>query len=70
MKQAYIVGIVSRTRVVVDLPDTATQEEINNAAVAIAVQHILSAPVGYIDGDNCIEFDPDVECPAGTFEDD
>ena len=70
MKQAYIVGIVSRTRVVVDLPEGTDQEKINEAAIAIAVQHILSDPVGYIDADNCIEVDPDEECPAGTFKGD
>ena len=70
MKQAYIVGIVSRTRVVVNVTDGMTQEEINEIAVQQAVKHILSDPIGYIDADNCIEVDPDEECPAGTFDED
>lgn len=70
MKQAYIVGIVSRTRVVVNVTEGMTQEEINEIAVKQAVKNILGDPIGYIDADNCIEVDPDEECPAGTFDED
>jgi hypothetical protein len=70
MKQAYIVGIVARTRVIVNITDGMTQDEINDIAIRQAVKRILSDAPGYIDGDNCIEIDPDEECPAGTFESD
>ena len=68
MKEAYIVGIVSRTRVVVNVTEGMTQDEINEIAINQAVKKILSDPAGYLDADNCIEVDPDEECPAGTFQ--
>lgn len=70
MKQAYIVGIVSRTRVIVNVTDGMTQEEIEEIAVRQAVKKITADAPGYIDADNCIEVDPDEECPAGTFKED
>lgn len=70
MKQAFIVGIITRTRVVVDLPENTTQEEIDSVAIPKAIQNILGDPTGYIDGDNCVELEPDEECPAGTFDED
>lgn len=70
MKEAHIVSIVCRTRVVVNVTEGMTQEEIDRIAIEQAVKHILSNPVGYVDADNCIEIEPDEECPAGTYDDD
>jgi hypothetical protein len=70
MKQAFIVGIVSRTRVVVNVTEGMTQEEIEEIAIHQAVKKISADAPGYIDADNCIEVEPDEECPAGTFDGD
>ena len=68
IKEAYIVTIECRSRVVVKVPAGTTQEEINRIAIQQAVAKMrLDAP-GYIDADNCIEVEPDEECPAEDDE--
>ncbi len=70
MKEAYIVTVECRTRVVVNTTEGMTQEEIDNIALELAIKKLRSDPQGYIDGDNCVEIIPDEECPAGTFKGD
>ena len=70
MKEAYIVSVECRTRVVVNTTEGMTQEEINYIALEQAIKKLRSDPQGYIDGENCTEIIPDEECPAGTFDED
>ena len=67
VKEAYIVAIECRTRVVVEFPKGTSQEEINRLAIEKAIKKISLDCSGYLDADNCTEVEPDKECPAGEF---
>lgn len=70
MKKAYLVTIEVRTRVVVDVTNLNTPEEIEDVAITQAVGKILRNPDGYLLNENCTEVAEDNECPVGTFDDD
>ena len=70
VKEAYIVTIECRSRVVVEVPRGTSQEEIDKLAIEKAIAKIIRDSPGYLDADNCTEVEPDEECPAGTYDDD
>lgn len=70
VKEAYIVTIECRSRVVVEVPKGTPQEEIDKLAIEKAIAKITKDSPGYLDADNCTEVEPDEECPAGTYSDD
>ena len=70
MKKAYLVTIEACTRVVVDVKEGMSEDEIQEIAISQATGKILSNPDGYILDENCSNVIVDDECPAGTFSDD
>lgn len=69
-KKAYLVTFEVCTRVVVDVTNLKTLDQVEDTAITQAVGKILRNPGGYIINENCGVVVPDYECPAGTFDDD
>ena len=78
MKKAYLVTFEVTTRVVADVPEDFDPNNCNfcntphalafDGVVAEARKHIVEDAENYLYGDNISEFNPDDECPYGTFE--
>lgn len=73
MKKAFLVSFDVMTRVVIDVPEGASVEDIENddklfdQLVSQARDHVLEDPFNYLCGDNLSETQEDEECPYGTF---
>lgn len=63
MKKAFLVDYSIRARVILDVSDDMTQEEIDRMAHEQAQEEINHEPRQYICIDNLMEVFEDTECP-------